>query len=119
MRKLDRPKEFFRRNFVTIRAVAVFVLSLALFFGMLNNDWIVQKFIDPLTIAVASVTAWIFMAGGQSASAFGQTVNVNDTTLSIAIGCNGTEAMALYLSTVLALPTRWKYRLIGIDPVRK
>ena len=53
-------------------------------------------------------------ACGQSAALFGKTVTINDTTLSIATGCNGVEAIALYFAAVLALPARWRRRLVGL-----
>lgn len=115
--KEHKPQErsgFLKRYAATIKAVAVFLLSLVLFFWMLNNSWVLRTLIDPLTTVVASAAAWTFKLAGQNAVAYGQTVSVNGTTLSIAVGCNGTEALALYLAAVLALPARWNRRLLGI-----
>lgn len=94
--------------------MAVFFVSLALFFWLLNNDWVLRNILDPFTGAVARVTVWLFLLAGQNASAMGKTVIVNSTILSIATGCNGVEAMALYFAAVLALPARWTRRLIGV-----
>jgi exosortase/archaeosortase family protein len=105
---------FLKRNRATIQAVIVFFASLVVFFWLLNNNWVLRTILDPFTAAVARVTVWLFLAAGQDASVMGKTVTVNSTTLSIATGCNGVEAMALYFAAVLALPALWTRRLIGI-----
>ena len=105
---------FLRRHLGTFKAVAVFLVTLIVFFWMLNNDWILRTILDPFTGAVAQVTVWLFRAAGQDASAMGKTVTVNGASLSIATGCNGVEAMALYFAAVLALPALWTRRLLGI-----
>lgn len=63
---------------------------------------------------MAFATTWIFNLAGQTVAASGKTVSVNGTALSIAIGCNGVEAMALYFSAILAYPTSWLQKLAGL-----
>jgi len=114
MAKQPVKQEFWKRNRATIQAVVIFFVSLIVFFWLLNNEWVLRTILDPFTGAVARVTVWLFLLLGQDASAIGKTVTVNTTALSIANGCNGIEAMALYFAAVLALPARWTRRLIGL-----
>lgn len=114
MAKDSPPRGFWQRNRATIQAVAIFCVSLIVFFWLLNNSWVLRTVLDPFTGVVARVTVWLFLLAGQEASAIGRSVTINSVTLSIATGCNGVEAMALYFAGVLALPVRWTRRLIGL-----
>lgn len=114
MFKVVRIKKYFKENFVIIKAAAIFFAALIFFFWILNNGWAIEHIIDPFTTAVAFATSWIFKLAGQTVGASGKTVSVNGTTLSIAIGCNGAEAMALYFSAILAYPTSWLRKLAGL-----
>ena len=101
-------------RFILLRAVLIFFGSLAFFFWVLNNDWAFQYIIAPYTGFVAFVAATIFKLMGQAAVQAGTVVTVNGTSLSIATGCNGAEAISLYFSAVLAFPTGWKQKWLGI-----
>ena len=114
MAKQSRTREFLQSHRLTIKAVAVFFITLLVSFWLLNNDWIMAHVLDPYTGIVARVAVLIFHIAGQSATAIGTSVTVNGTGLSIAQGCNGVEALALYLAAVFALPAGWKRKLIGV-----
>ena len=60
------------------------------------------------------VATAIFKLFGQAASQTGPVVTVGGTSLSIATGCNGAEAMALYFSAVLAFPAGWGKKALGL-----
>ncbi len=79
----------------------------------MNNGWAFRHIIAPYTGFVAFVASAIFKLLGQAAVQTGTVVTVNGTPLSIATGCNGAEAMALYFSAILAFPTGWRRRLFG------
>lgn len=114
MTKPHPTRGLLHRHRVTIKAVAVFFITLLLSFWLLNNDWVMAHVLDPYTGIVARVTVLLFHVAGQSATAMGTSVSVNGTSLSIAQGCNGVEALALYLAAVFALPAGWKRKLVGV-----
>jgi exosortase H (IPTLxxWG-CTERM-specific) len=97
-----------------LKAVLIFFGALAFFFWVLNNSWAFQQIIAPYTGLVAFVAASIFRLLGQTALQAGTIVTVNGNPLSIATGCNGAEAMALYFSAVLAFPAEWRQKLLGL-----
>ncbi len=87
---------------------------MAFFFWVLNNGWVYRHILAPYTAWVAFAATGIFKLFGLSAAQAGEVVTVGHTSLSIATGCNGAEAMALYFSAVLAFPTGWKSKLLGV-----
>ncbi|HLG93663.1 MAG TPA: exosortase H [candidate division Zixibacteria bacterium] len=97
-----------------LKAVLIFFGGLVFFFWVLNNAWIFQHIIGPYTGWVAFVSTVIFNLFGQAATQAGPMVTVGGTSLSIATGCNGVEALALYFSAVLAFPTDWKKKVLGL-----
>ncbi|HXF48710.1 MAG TPA: exosortase H [Verrucomicrobiae bacterium] len=97
-----------------LKAVFVFFGALVFFFWVFNNGWAFRHFIAPYTSLVAFVAASIFRLFGQAALQAGTIVTVNGNPLSIATGCNGAEAMALYFSAILAFPTEWRQKLVGL-----
>jgi exosortase/archaeosortase family protein len=96
------------------KAVLIFFGALVFFFWVLNNDWAFRHLIAPYTGLVAFAAASIFKLFGQTALQAGTIVTVNGNPLSIATGCNGAEAMALYFSAVLAIPAGLKKKLFGL-----
>lgn len=107
-------RDYLTRNSTTIKAVAVFGVVLIVSLWLLNNNWMLMHVLGPFTFFVAQVSALTFQVLGQDARAVGQSVTVNGTSLSIAQGCNGVEAMTLYFAAIFALPTRWRRRAIGL-----
>ncbi|MGH8003348.1 MAG: exosortase H [Limisphaerales bacterium] len=101
-------------RFALFKAFLIFFFSLVFFFWVLNNDWVFRHIIAPYTGWVAFVATGILKLFGQAATQAGQMVTVGNTSLSIATGCNGVEALALYFSAVLAFPTDWKRKAVGL-----
>ncbi len=97
-----------------LRALLIFFGCLVFFFWCLNNGWVFSHLIAPYTTFVASVATMIFRVFGQTVAQVGTVVTVGGTSLSIATGCNGAEALALYFSAVPAFPTGWKQKLFGL-----
>jgi len=96
------------------KAVFIFIGTLVFFFWVLNNAWVFRHIIAPYTGWVASVATAVFKLFGQAATQAGPVVTVGGTSLSIATGCNGAEAMALYFSAVFAFPAGWRQKLLGV-----
>ena len=101
-------------RFVLLKAFLIFFGALGFFFWVLNNHWAFRNLIAPYTGWVAFVATVIFKLFGQTAAQTGQVVTVGGTSLLIATGCNGAEALALYFSAVLAFPTGWRNKALGL-----
>ncbi|MBD3299698.1 MAG: exosortase H, partial [candidate division Zixibacteria bacterium] len=83
-------------------------------FWVFNNSWMIEHVLNPYTGVLASVTAALFRLFGSNAAAYGQMITVEGTSVTVATGCNGAEAFSLFCAAVLALPTRFTRKLIGL-----
>ncbi len=101
-------------RFVFFKAFLIFFLSIGFFFWVLNNGWAFRHIVAPYTGWVAFVAVSIFKLFGQAVFQTGSVITVGGASLSIATGCNGAEALALYFSAVLAFPTGWRKKLFGL-----
>ncbi len=63
---------------------------------------------------VASLSTWFIDLLGIAAKALGDAINLPHATLIIKFGCNGLEAIFIYVAGVLAYPAQWKMKLGGI-----
>ena len=66
------------------------------------------------TGAVVRLSAWLIDAIGIHVTAHGALLYLNHAVMEVKFGCNGLEAILLYVAAVLAYPASWKLRLIGI-----
>src|SRR5262245_23469312 len=115
MRVVDRLSEFLGANRKAIR----FLLPFALIFGFCYLVFGVAPgvrlgVIKPYTVFLAKAVTAIINLFGASAVAQGTQVSSPRFVMDIAMGCDGVEASCLYLAGVLAYPTSWRARLIGL-----
>jgi len=75
-----------------------------------------QYFVVPFTSMLANISAFLIELTGREIIATG--VVIRDVTtlfaVEIAAGCNGVEAMILLIAAMLAFPSPWRYKLVGI-----
>jgi exosortase H (IPTLxxWG-CTERM-specific) len=74
--------------------------------------WVIQ----PFTATIAHISAAILQWFDSSVQAQGVTLWDQETGAAVSIqpGCNGVEAMIVVLAAMIAMPTQWRYRLLGI-----
>jgi exosortase H (IPTLxxWG-CTERM-specific) len=111
----ERVIEFFRANRKPLRFLALFVLIFAicyLLFGVIPR--VRLGVINPYTEFLARAVAAVINLFGAGAVANGALVSSPRYSMDIAMGCDGVEASCLYLAGVLAFPTSWRARLIGL-----
>ena len=70
--------------------------------------------VDPYTTFVAHEACLALNLLGEGASVHGQTLSSPRFTVSIFNGCNGLEAILIFVSGVLAFPATWRRRLVGV-----
>ena len=105
-------------RWASVKAIALFALYALVLFGLIYTPFAKRVAVDPLTDFVARSAGWLFHLFGADVSGAGTTVTVNGVSLSIAFGCNGVEALAIYIAALLAAPFSWRSKgwglLVGI-----
>ena len=99
-----------------LRFIIIFMICLvALFVGELLQP--VQTYlIVPFTSGIAHVSVWIMRLFDSSVVAnHDAIINAYDGSgIEIVAGCNGVEAILILVAAVLAFPSPWKHKLVGI-----
>jgi exosortase H (IPTLxxWG-CTERM-specific) len=111
----ERILSFLSVNRKALRFLALFALiftGLYLFFGIAPG--IRLGVIKPYTGLLAKAVAAIINLFGAGATVVDTQVTSPRFSISIAMGCDGVEASSLFLAGVLAFPTSWRARLIGM-----
>jgi exosortase H (IPTLxxWG-CTERM-specific) len=99
-----------------IRFFVLFVVLLALLFGLELTPWAQQWFVEPWTGALAHVSAVLVTAFDSGVVAAGKILRstTNGFAVSIEAGCNGVEATIVLIAAMLAFPAPWKHKLAGL-----
>lgn len=115
MRLKERVVRFLSANGPVLRFLVVFVLAFgACYFLLSISPGVKAGIIKPYTQFLASaVTAFINLFGA-AATADGTQVFSARFTIDIASGCDGVEASSLFVAGVLAFPTAWRTRMLGL-----
>ncbi len=111
------PFDGIRSHWVQKKPVILFVLGFAvlmiLFYALLLSDFF-QNNIQLSIIALdAKISSMILNIFGVETTANKEMLNSPAFSISIARGCDGLEAMALFASALLSFPAKWKHKLIG------
>jgi exosortase H (IPTLxxWG-CTERM-specific) len=99
-----------------LRFFLLFVLLLAVLFGLELTPWAQDWFVLPWTSALASISTWIVTLFDGNVVAAGKIMRstTNGFAVSIEAGCNGVEATLVLLAAMLAFPAPWKHKIIGL-----
>jgi exosortase H (IPTLxxWG-CTERM-specific) len=98
------------------RFLLIFVVLLITLLGVEMLMPVQQHFVLPFTTVLARLCAWLVTAFDANAASQGK-VLWNPTTgfgVSIEPGCNGIEAMIVLFAAIMAFPSTWKHRLLGL-----
>ncbi len=90
-------------------------LQLSLF-GLNMLNWVQQHFVLPWTALLARVCAGLVTWFDASAAASGKVLwnTVSGFGVSIEPGCNGIEACIVLFAAVMAFPSGWRHKLVGL-----
>jgi exosortase H (IPTLxxWG-CTERM-specific) len=99
-----------------LRFIIVFLVTLAILFTLELVGPVDRHVIGPFTGAIAAASTWIIGLVDANAIASGNVIRSTTTGFAIAIerGCNGVEAVIILVSAMLAFPSQWKHKLVGI-----
>ncbi len=105
---------FWRRNRRELKFLIVFALLLGGGFTLISLNWVNDHVIDPFTGGIARVSGATLDLMGQNVKMQGTMLRSPRFAVNIKNGCNGVEAMLIFLAAVLAFPAPWKSRLMGL-----
>ena len=99
-----------------LRFFILFVVLLAVLFGLELTPWVQDWFVIPWTNALARISTWIVTLFDGDVVATGKVMrsNSNGFAVSIEAGCNGVEATLVLLAAMLAFPAPWKHKAVGL-----
>jgi exosortase H (IPTLxxWG-CTERM-specific) len=99
-----------------VRFLALFLVLLAVLFGLELTPWAQKYFVMPWTNGLAHFCAQLVALVDESAVATGKVLRSakNGFAVSIEAGCNGIEATIILLAAVLAFPSTIKQKLWGL-----
>ena len=94
--------------------VGVFILLMVLFYVLWLSPWFTNHINPKITSLNAWISAKLLHLFGQAASSNGQIIFSSAFSISVARGCDGVEAMAIFSSAIIAFPLPWKRKLYGV-----
>ena len=98
------------------RFFILFVVILVTLFTAELTQPVQNAVVLPWTEALARISAGLITLFDSHVAAFGKILQntTNGFAVSIEAGCNGIEAAIILIAAMLAFPTPWKHRVIGI-----
>lgn len=98
-----------------LRIYAIFAVTLLVLFTVTMIKPVYFRVIIPFNHFLAwSSTAMIRMMGGESVTSSGALVSQAGFSINIAEGCNGIYALAIVMAGMVAIPARWRPKLLGL-----
>ena len=99
-----------------IRFFVLFLVMLAVLFGLELTPWVQAWFVVPWTNTLAAISTSIVTLFDSNVVAYGKVIrsSTNGFAVSIEAGCNGVEATLVLLAAILAFPAPWRYKAIGL-----
>ncbi len=109
-----KSPEGWRAYKLEIRFLLVFILTLGGGFTLLSLHSVNENFVEPFTAGVAKASGVALKLIGQDIEMQGTIIRSPRFAVNIKNGCNGIEAMIIFLAAVLAFPSSWKARIFGL-----
>lgn len=105
---------FWQRNRRELKFLILFMVLLGGGFTLISLNWVNDHAVEPFTAGVARVSGATLGLLGQGVTMQGTVIRSPRFAVNIKNGCNGIEAMLIFLAAVLAFPASWKSRLAGL-----
>ncbi|WP_311223050.1 MULTISPECIES: exosortase H [unclassified Acidovorax] len=99
-----------------LRFFALFLFLQLSLFGLNMLNWVQQHIVLPWTALLARMCATLVMWFDSSAAASGKVLwnQVTGFGVSIEPGCNGIEACIVLFAAIMAFPSTWRHKLMGL-----
>jgi exosortase H (IPTLxxWG-CTERM-specific) len=108
------PASVWRQHRREITFLVLFLVLLGGSFSLISLNWVNDHVIEPFTAEVARASGAGLNLLGQQVTLQGTIIQGQRFAVNIRNGCNGVEAMLIYLAAVLAFPASWRARLLGL-----
>lgn len=105
---------FWQRNRRELTFLILFAVLLGGSFTLVSVNWVNDHVIEPFTGGIARVSGATLELLGQDVRMQGTIIRGSRFAVNIRNGCNGVEAMLIFLAAVLAFPAPWRARLLGL-----
>ena len=105
---------FWQRNRRELTFLILFAVLLGGSFTLVSVNWVNDHVIEPFTGGIARVSGATLDLLGQDVHMQGTIIRGSRFAVNIRNGCNGVEAMLIFLAAVLAFPAPWRARLLGL-----
>ena len=97
-----------------VRFLVVFLVTLVVTFTLLAWKPVNDHLVEPFTGGVAVASGVALQTIGQDITRSGTVLRSPRFAVNIRNGCNGVEAMVIFLAAVVAFPAPWKARAAGL-----
>lgn len=97
-----------------VRFIIIFLVLLAAFEFTLLIDAVDRSVVQPFTRSIATVAAGIIRWSEPGVRVSGTTISAPCFAVDIHNGCNGLEATFFIVAAVIAFPSTWPRRAIGV-----
>lgn len=95
---------------------ALFICYAIVGFALQVTPFVDQNLVAPFILGITAASNLLIEVFGGSVELFGDVLRSPSTGFAVKVdnGCSGLEAVILICAAVLAFPTTWKMRLIGV-----
>ncbi len=99
-----------------VRFTTLFLALLVGLFVLCLLPPVERGFVEPFTAGLAQICTWLVSTFDADVITQGKEIRStsNGFAISIERGCNGIEAMIVLTAAVLAFPSTWKQKLVGL-----
>ncbi len=99
-----------------LRFFLLFLLIQGVLFTAEMTHQVQAAVVLPFTGAIADLSAWLIRSFDTSVIAYANIIQDLDNGFAVSIeaGCNGVEAAIVLFAAMLAFPSPWRYRLLGM-----
>jgi exosortase H (IPTLxxWG-CTERM-specific) len=108
------PASLWRQHRREITFLVLFLVLLGGSFALISLNWVNDHVIEPFTAGVARASGVGLNLLGQRVTLQGTIIQSSRFAVNVRNGCNGVEAMLIFLAAVLAFPASWRSRLAGL-----
>lgn len=82
--------------------------------AVLSLRWVDARVVQPWTGWVAVVAARVLEQSGEEVVRVGTVIRGEEFAVRIENGCNGLEAVLIFVAGVVAFPARWRWKVAGL-----